>query len=40
MVIDGSSRRGTLNEMKADPEEDGNEMLVETLGSLVIYDRS
>jgi serine/threonine protein kinase len=34
-----NERRGTMNDMN-DGEEDENEMLVETLGSLVIYDRS
>jgi hypothetical protein len=33
-------RRGTLNDMKDLDEEDEGEMLIETLDSLVIYDRS
>ena len=33
-----NERRSTTNEMME--EDEGNEMLVETLGSLVIYDRS
>ena len=27
-------------QIDGEPEEDGNEMLIETLGSLVIFDRS
>ena len=33
-------RRATINEMKGMDEEDEGEMLIETLDSLVIYDRS